>query len=119
MGSDNEIHPDKKVFVTLVISKIQTKKVAVSRTPPPELFFSVLYSLRADSETADEFLERTFRYSALQGEWYDYVFKAVGYREYFVGPHRLVDFEYIQVRFELICVFTNMTDIASAMHTPA
>lgn len=98
--SDNQIHPDKKVFLTLVISKIQTKKVAVSRALHPNCNFIAQYFL--DSETADEFLERTFRYSGLQGEWHDYVLKAVGYREYFVGPHRLVDFEYIQVCCRII-----------------
>jgi len=29
--------------------------------------------------------------------WNNYVLKAVGFREYFLGPHRLYDFEFIQV----------------------
>jgi len=55
-------------------------------------------------ETADELLERTIKYNqAATLGWKDYVLKAVGFREYFLGPHRITDFEFIQVELHDIC----------------
>uniref|UniRef100_A0A6B2KX87 phosphatidylinositol 3-kinase n=1 Tax=Arcella intermedia TaxID=1963864 RepID=A0A6B2KX87_9EUKA len=82
LKNSNTLVPKTEIFITLVLSKDQKKKVKASV-----------------EETADSFLEKNWKYFPISREgnqWRDYVLKVVGSDEYFIGPHKMSEFEYIQ-----------------------